>query len=79
MAIRDTLKTAAYFTIGAVAIGIETVADAADMIIAKGEKIVTNGKEVFRATIAARTVAEEDVPATVIEEDTGDNAPVEMA
>ena len=77
MAIRDTLRTAAYFTIGAVAIGLEAVADASDMIIAKGERIVETGKDVFRATLASRAASEDEIPAPVIEEDTGDNAPVE--
>lgn len=47
MTFSEGLKTALYFAIGAVATGVEAIADASDDLIKKGEDVVAKGKDTF--------------------------------
>ena len=76
MTIGEQLKKALYVTVGAIAVGIESLADAADSLAEKGSAAVKKGKEMYKETREKRRFSDEDEPKVVVEEDTGDNAPV---
>ena len=69
MSFRKAMADALYFTVGAVAVGIEAVADAADVLTQKGADVVSKGKEVFNDFRNKCTVPDDEEPAVVIEED----------
>lgn len=69
MCIRDTLANALYFTVGAVAVGLEAVAEVADELTKKGADVVKEGKAVFADTCAKFNVCKKEDAAS-IEEDT---------
>lgn len=75
MSIGETLKRAMYFAVGAVATGVEAVADAADFLALKGQSVVEKGKEYFKSNVNKDATEEPNVETTV-EEDNGENAPV---
>ncbi len=77
MTIGEGLKKAMYLTVGAIAVGVETIADAADDLLVKGNEVVEKGKAMYREARDKRRFHDEDEPAVVIEEDNGENAPVE--
>ena len=72
MSIRKNLANALYFTVGAVAVGLETLAEAADTLTEKGVSVVKQGKEVFRDFCAKCDIPDDEEPAVIIEEDLGD-------
>ena len=72
MSFRKTMADALYFTVGAVAVGMEAIADAADALTQKGADVVTKGKEVFNDFRNKCTIPDDEDPAVTIEEDLGD-------
>lgn len=70
--LKDTLKNAFYLSVGAVAYSIEAVADAATVLIAKGEETVEKGKVIFSEFREKNSFPDDEEPAVVIEE-----APIE--
>ena len=64
MCIRNALVNALYFTVGAVAVGLEAVSEVADELTKKGADVVKEGKAVFTETCAKFTAGkkEEDAP-----------------
>ncbi len=72
MSFRKTMADALYFTVGAVAVGIEAIADAADVLTQKGSDVVSKGKEVFNDFRNKCTIPDDEDPAVTIEEDLGD-------
>lgn len=72
MSFRKTMADALYFTVGAVAVGIEAIADAADVLTQKGANVVSKGKEVFNDFRNKCTIPDDEDPAVTIEEDLGD-------
>lgn len=72
MNFRDTLANALYFAVGAVAVGLETLAEAADTLTEKGASVVKQGKEVFRDFCNKCDIPDDEEPAVIIEEDLGD-------
>ena len=69
MSFRKGIKDALYFTVGAVAVGLETLADAADKLTEKGADVVKHGKEVFEDFCKKCEIPDDEEPAVVIEED----------
>ena len=69
MNFRKTLTNALYFTIGAVAVGLETIADAAETLTEKGADVVKHGKEDFGDFCKKCDIPDDEEPAVVIEED----------
>ena len=47
MTFGEGLKTAFYFTVGAVAVGAEALAAAADVCVKRGNEVVAKGKETY--------------------------------
>ncbi len=76
MTIGEGLKKALYITVGAIALGVESLADAADSLAEKGSLAVEKGKEMYKEARDKRKFRDEDEPAVLIEEDDGENAPV---
>ncbi|MBE6568065.1 MAG: hypothetical protein E7657_05345 [Ruminococcaceae bacterium] len=72
MSFRKTMADALYFTVGAVAVGMEAIADAADALTQKGANVVTKGKEVFNDFRNKCTIPDDEDPAVTIEEDLDD-------
>ena len=72
MSFRKTMADALYFTVGAVAVGMEAIADAADALTQKGADVVTKGKEVFNDFRNKCTIPDDEEPAVTIEEDLDD-------
>ncbi len=72
MSFRKTMADALYFTVGAVAVGMEAIADAADALTQKGADVVTKGKEVFNDFRNKCTIPDDEDPAVTIEEDLDD-------
>ncbi len=68
MCIRDALTNVLYFTVGAVAVGLEAVAEVADELTQKGANVVKEGKAVFADTCAKFTACKKEETAP-IEED----------
>ncbi len=69
MDFRRSLSSALYFAVGAAAVGLEAIADAADTLTQKGKEVVKQGKEVFREVCAKCSIPDDEDPAVVIEED----------
>ena len=76
MTIGEGLKKALYLTVGAVAVGVESIADAADTLAEKGSSVVKKGKEMYCEARDKRRFKDDEDPAVIIEEDNGENAPV---
>ena len=76
MTIGEGLKKALYLTVGAIAIGVEALADATDSLVEKGSVAVEKGKEMYKEARDKRRFRDEDEPKVTIEEDNGGNAPV---
>ena len=76
MTIGQGLKQALYITVGAIATGVDALADMADTLSKKGASAVKKGKEMYKEAVEKRKLHDEDEPAVVIEEDNGENAPV---
>ena len=72
MNVRDTLTKALYLSVGAIALGVEAIGEAADTLIGKGEVVVTRGKEMVRDLRAKCTFPDDEDPAVTIETDDGD-------
>lgn len=79
MTIGEGLKKALYFSVGAIAVGVEAIADAADTLTEKGEEVVTKGKTMVKEVIAKRKTAEDAEADVVITDDEtpADGDPVE--
>lgn len=71
MGIRKTAKNVLYFTVGAVATGMETLSAAADILIDKGADVVARGKEALHALCVETFFPDNGDPAVIIEEDAG--------
>ncbi len=69
MTIGEGLKKALYFSVGAIAVGVEAIADAADSLTEKGEEVVTKGKAMVKDAIAKRKSAQNADADIVIEAD----------
>ncbi len=72
MNFRDSLANALYFTVGAVAVGLEALADAAETLTQKGTNVVKQGKQVFDDFCKKCDIPDDEEPAVVIEEELGD-------
>ena len=72
MNVRNTLTKALYLSVGAIALGVEAVGEAADILIEKGEVVVTRGKEMVRDLRAKYEIPDDEEPAVVIETDDED-------
>ena len=72
MNLRKDIANALYFAVGAVAVGIETLAEAAETLTQKGAVVVKQGKEVFNDFCSKCTVPDDEDPAVTIEEDLED-------
>jgi polyhydroxyalkanoate synthesis regulator phasin len=79
MTFGEGLKKALYVAVGAIAVGVETIAEAADTLAEKGEDVVEKGKIMVKEACAKRKFPDDEEPACVVEEDNGDNAPIENA
>ncbi len=78
MTIGEGLKKALYFSVGAIAVGVEAIADAADSLTEKGEEVVTKGKTMVKEAIAKRKTAKEADADIIIDDIATDDAdPVE--
>lgn len=69
MAIRNDLKQVLYFAVGALATGVEVIADTAEILVKKGAETVKQGKEVFNDFCQKCSFPDDEEPAVVIEED----------
>ena len=69
MSIRNELKQAMFFAVGAIATGVEVLADVADVLAKKGAEVVKEGKEVFDGFCQKCTIPDDEDPAVVIEEE----------
>ena len=69
MSFRENMANALYFAVGAIATGIEVIADSADTLTQKGAAVVTKGKEVFNDFCKKCEIPDNEDPAVVIEED----------
>lgn len=76
MSFKEGFTKALYISVGAIAVGAEMLGEALDNFSAKGGEVVEKGKVMFKEYCEARKASCEDEPDVVIEEDTGDNAPV---
>ena len=76
MTIGEGVVKARYFSVGAVALGVEAIADAADTLTEKGEEVVTKGKAMVKEAIAKAKKTDE-AEADIVVEDDGDADPVE--
>ena len=72
MDFKGSLANALYFTVGAVAVGLEAWSDAAETLTAKGTEVVKHGKKVFRDFCDKYDIPDDEDPAVIIEEDLGD-------
>lgn len=80
MTLGEGLVKALYFSVGAIAVGVEAVAGAADDLIAKGSDVVTQGKSMVKDAIAKAKKSDNAAPADEAEcEDCAEdvNDPVE--
>ena len=76
MSFKEGFTKALYISVGAIAVGAEMLGEALDNFSAKGGEVVEKSKTMFKEYCAARKAACDEEPEVVIEEDTGDNAPV---
>ncbi|MBQ9736099.1 MAG: hypothetical protein IJV96_04885 [Clostridia bacterium] len=72
MSVRDTLTKALYLSVGAIALGVEAIGEAADTLIGKGEDAVNRGKEMVRDLRAKYTFPDDEEPAVTIVTDEDD-------
>ena len=72
MNLKSSLANVLYFAVGAAAVGLEALSDAAETLTAKGADIVNHGKEVFRDFCSKYEIPDDEDPAVVILEDLGD-------
>ena len=72
MNLRNSFANALYFAVGAVAVGLETLADAAESLTQKGTDVVKQGKQVFDDFRKKCEIPDDEDPAVIIEEDLGD-------
>ncbi len=72
MNFRNSLANALYFTVGAVAVGLESLAEAAELLTQKGAEVVKQGKEVFHDFCNKCDIPDDEDPAVIIEEELGD-------
>ena len=79
MTFTEGLKKALYITVGAVATGIDSLGTIADTLAKKGSAAVKKGKEMYKEAREQRKFRDDEDPAVVVEEDNGENAPVEGA
>ena len=79
MTFSEGLKKALYITVGAVATGIDSLGELAGSLAKKGSEVVKKGKEMYNEAREERKFRDEEEPAVVVEEDNGENAPVEGA
>jgi polyhydroxyalkanoate synthesis regulator phasin len=78
MTFSEGFKKAVYITVGAVATGIESLGTLADSLAKKGSAAVKKGKKMYQeAREEKKTREDKEEPAVVVEEDNGENAPVE--
>ena len=69
MSIRNELKQALLFAVGAVATGVEALSDAADVLAQKGASVIKEGKEVFDDFCKKCNIPDDEDPAVIIEEE----------
>jgi len=50
MSLKNDMKKALYFTIGAVAVGVDTVAEVTEELLKKSDTVVKKSKKVFKDT-----------------------------
>ncbi|MBP3437666.1 MAG: hypothetical protein J6K61_07175 [Clostridia bacterium] len=79
MTIGEGICKVLYASVGIVAIGVETVADKFDGWAEKGKTVVEDGKKMVKDAIKKCKICDTEEPAVIIEEDNGENAPVENA
>ncbi len=79
MTIGEGICKVLYAGVGVIAIGVETVAGAFDGWAEKGKTVVEEGKAMVKNAIEKCKVSDADAPAVTVEEDNGENAPVENA
>ncbi|MBE6656118.1 MAG: hypothetical protein E7609_04540 [Ruminococcaceae bacterium] len=72
MNFRNSFANALYFAVGAVAVGLEALADAAESLSQKGADVVKQGKQVFDDFRKKCDIPDDEEPAVIIEEDLGD-------
>ena len=72
MSFRKNMADALYFAVGAVATGVEAIADSASKITEKGAAIVAKGKKFVDDYYSLYEIPDHVEPAVTIEEDTED-------